>query len=244
VDISEGSNGDYGTVNLSQAELTIAGSANIYAGGFNVYNSNLIVHGTLDGFGGSGNVLLNDSSAGIWGTAANVGFTLQDGSHFYANAIINSENIILSEDSKVYAKSYLENDNEFNIFSGSEGLSCPITGKGQFQLHDRSTLEFSSSVDKSQMIAMFDNSDQIILGDAEAFAGWLYNFHGKDTLDLTNFVPGSTKLAYQQENFDTGLLTLTSGAETAHITLYGAFTKTDFSLTADASGHGTLIHFV
>jgi hypothetical protein len=60
---------------------------------------------------------------------------------------------------------------------------------------------------------------------------------------LTNFAPGSTKLGYQQNGY-TGLLTLTSGAESAHITVLGSFTKADFSLTADASGHGTLIHFV
>jgi hypothetical protein len=206
--------------------------------------SSLTVHGNFSG--ADGPLFLNNGAIMVWGTLTSAGIAESEGSDIYANVIINEKGEVLgvNQGSTLNAKSYFENDGSVSIYLNVERLSCPITGHGQFVLYNGVTLDFGSTVDKGQMIAMLNSGDKLILGDAEAFAGWLYNFRGADTIDPTNFESGSTKLGYQQENIDTGLLTLTSGAESAHVTLYGSFRKADFSLTADASGHGTLIHFV
>jgi hypothetical protein len=121
------------------------------------------------------------------------------------------------------------NNGQFNISNDTEILKGAVTGtNGFFNLSSGSTLEFDGAVGSGQTVA-FSGADRLVLADASAFAAAISGFAVGDSVDLTTFGTGTT------HSFSGGVLTLHSGAKTAHLAFNGS-AASDFSITSSAAG--------
>jgi hypothetical protein len=140
----------------------------------------------------------------------------------------------------------LTNNDAVTITSDLEELDGAVAGLGSFTL-DASTLEFDSSVGAKQTIAL-NGTDKIALKEAQDFHPLIAGFGAggaHDSIDAMNFARSSTKLSFWENSAHTlATLTLTDGADVAHFRLSGDCVRSDFKVSPDIAGTGTIIKFV
>jgi hypothetical protein len=125
----------------------------------------------------------------------------------------------------------VRNEGTLQAAVGTLELQGAITGHGVLKIDAGAVLEVDAVVSAGQTVAFSAGVDRLVLTDAETFAAKLSGFAQGDTLDLTEFDPTSTTVAFQN-----GTLTVIDGALQAHIALLGQYTASAFQTASD--GHG------
>ena len=137
------------------------------------------------------------------------------------------------------------NDGKVLVESGTIEFQDAVSGTGAFTVDSGALLQFDTAVASGASVDFASISGgELLLRDSQHFGAKIHGFGGPDTdlMDLQdiNFTSSSGfKLDYVG-NTTQGVLTVTSGADTAHLTMFGDYTTADFHASADGFG-GTAI---
>jgi autotransporter passenger strand-loop-strand repeat protein len=90
-----------------------------------------------------------------------------------------------------------------------------------------------------------DNGGSLVLDSSQTFTGLIAGFSSPpgvtEQIDLQDISFGAgTKVTFTQTSITSGTLTVTSGTETANLTLLGTYSTANFTLSSDGHG-GTLV---
>jgi autotransporter passenger strand-loop-strand repeat protein len=90
-----------------------------------------------------------------------------------------------------------------------------------------------------------DNGGSLVLDSSQTFTGLIAGFASPpgvtEQIDLQDISFGAgTKVSFTQTSITSGTLTVTSGTETANLTLLGTYSTANFTLSSDGHG-GTLV---
>jgi hypothetical protein len=132
----------------------------------------------------------------------------------------------------------VRNEGTLQVATGTLELQGAITGHGILKIDAGAVLEVDAAVSAGQTIEFSAGVDRLVLTDAETFAGKLSGFAQGDTLDLAGFDPTTTTVAFQN-----GALTVTDGAQQAHIALLGQYIASGFQTASDGDG-GTSVTYI
>jgi hypothetical protein len=136
----------------------------------------------------------------------------------------------------------LVNKAAIEVVSGTFDIAGAVTGKGSAVIAG-GTLEFGSSF--TQNLDFTGTSGLLALADSQAYAGAITGFSlaGGTSLDLRDisFASGTTTATFVENGADAqGVLTVTDGTHTAHITLIGNYSGSTFTTSSDQNG-GTIV---
>ena len=136
------------------------------------------------------------------------------------------------------------NDGKVVVDTGTIEFAAAVSGAGAFTVSPGAALRFDSSVagGLSVNFAGHDGGELLLL-DSPRFGAAIHGFGGAgtDALDLRdiNFSAAGFKFSYSGTKSQ-GVLTVTDGADTAKLTMFGNYTTASFHASSDGSG-GTLI---
>jgi hypothetical protein len=226
----------YGTETVDAATITL-GSGNNSAS-LQAFTNELISTLTLGAnltikTGGLTTSILAGNSASI----VNLGTIISDVNG--GNLLINSTN-------------YLTNAGEFEVTNNAAldvdptllntGKILVEKGDAFFQNEVTGALELRGSIGSGQSIAFSGAGGKLLIDDPTQFAAGVSGFAKGDSLDLTNIGFGSaTKLSYSGSSTE-GTLTVTNGALTASILLFGQYVASGFADATDTRS-GTLVTY-
>ena len=127
--------------------------------------------------------------------------------------------------------------------SGTLDLQQAVTGNGGvLKLDAGKIIQVDAAVSAGQTVTFSQGGDKLTLTDATHFAGKLSNFTVGDKLDLRQFDPATTTVAFTENAAMTqGTLTVTDGALQAKITLLGQYSAAQFHVSSDGLPGGTFI---
>jgi len=133
---------------------------------------------------------------------------------------------------------------------GTMTLSGAVSGPGEADIKNSGTLEYGAASSEKTVFSNVGGvfSGTLVLDQSTRFSGTIGNFFGdgtqSDTLDLKdiNFAT-ATIVSFTENNANTqGVLTITDGTHTAHLTLLGQYSAGNFSLSSETGGGtGTLV---
>ena len=188
--------------------------------------------------GGGAMTLTNDASGSIIGDSATVALTLDTGS----KAIGNAGLIVSEAKGGVTIKSAVANTGKLEVTAGTLTVSGAVTGTGSTYIVG-GTADFLAAF--SENVAFTGTTGVLELAKSQSYAGKIKGFSltGGTSLDLGDigFTSGTTKATFAENSAKTeGVLTVTDGTHTAHITLVGDYASSTFTTSSDGHG-GTIV---
>ena len=245
--ISLESTGDTTLLQLIQYGTTLQGGGHVVLSD----DGGNVISGTLP------SVTLNNvdniiSGAGEIGagtlTLINGGSIIADGTHGLVldtgtNMISNSGIIAATGSGGLTVVSAIDNEGLIQLNSSHAVLVGDVSGSGDVVLSGTATVEFGGHV-TSDIVVDAGATGLILFDDSISFSGTIAGLDSDDRVDLSDLAfDAATMLSYAANDTGTGgVLTVTSGADVAHLTLIGSYHAEDFGLWSD--GHsGTLISF-
>ena len=199
------------------------------------------VDNTISGAGqlGAGQMtLINDGTIIADATQA---LTIDTGS----NLITNSGVLEATGKGGLVIASPLDNSGHLWANGGNLSLNGDVTGAGYATISGNSTLEFGGASSINTTFAA-DGDGILWLDQASNFTGVISGFNQGDSLDLRDVSFGGgtgTTLSYDANQAGTGgLLTISNGVNTAHITLEGQYTTAGFAGASD-QGSGCMVSY-
>lgn len=121
-------------------------------------------------------------------------------------------------------------------------LQGAVSGRGDLVING-GVLEADAAVSPRQTVHFVGSPSRLLLTDAPSFGAKLATFGAGDRLDLRQFDPTTTTLAFKENADGTqGKLTVTDGSLSATLTLLGQFAAAGFHAAADGLG-GTNITY-
>nr|MEC6698099.1 Ig-like domain-containing protein [Sphingobium sp. SJ10-10] len=245
--ISLESTGDTTLLQLIQYGTTLQGGGHVVLSD----DGGNVISGTLP------SVTLNNvdniiSGAGEIGagtlTLINGGSIIADGTHGLVldtgtNVISNSGIIAATGSGGLTVVSAIDNEGLIQLNSSHAVLAGDVSGSGDVVLSGTATVEFGGHV-TSDIVVDAGATGLILFDDSISFSGTIAGLDSDDRVDLSDLAfDAATMLSYAANDTGTGgVLTVTSGADVAHLTLIGSYHAEDFGLWSD--GHsGTLISF-
>ena len=129
------------------------------------------------------------------------------------------------------------------VASGTLDLQGTVSGKGTLKIDAGKILQVDAASSQSQTVDFNGGGDKLVLTNATQFAAFLQNFGSADTLDLRQFDPTTTTLAYFQNTAKgAGVLVANDGTHQANITLLGQYAASGFHTETDFVG-GTIVSY-
>ena len=128
---------------------------------------------------------------------------------------------------------------------GSIEFQTLVSGKGSFTIEPGTGVQFDASVAAGSTIDFASHTGgDLRLLDSQAFGAAIKGFGGAgtDEIELRD-IGGVVNLSYKDTSTATvkqGILTVTNGTQTAHLTFFGTYKRANFLASADPQG-GTLI---
>jgi hypothetical protein len=258
VDFASGSDALNGT-SLTGANVIIAAAATVTLSGAidnagNIASSspNLIVAAGGATLTGVGTLTLGDSAANrVYGATASATLDNVDNRIVGAGLLGNGNMILINEAAGLIngndsvaliidtgANTFVNNGFIEATGAGGVTVKSAVTGTGSAQVTD-GTLSFASSF--SQNVA-FGAAGVLELADSKTYGGSISGFSksGHTSLDLLDIGFVSSTEATFSGNSSGGVLTVTDGTNTAHITLVGNYTASQFVASSDGHG-GTIV---
>jgi hypothetical protein len=222
-----------GTTTVNQ--VTLGGTAQWY----NTGTLNL-TGGMLTVGDGAGNVAtFNNQAAGVFDLAGNTNIGVGT-----AVSIFKNQGLLAKTAgglSKIAIA--LTNTGTVEAASGTLDLQGAVSGKGTLRIDAGKVLQADAAVSQSQTVDFNGGGDKLLLTDAGYFAGRLQGFGAADKLDLRQFDPTTSTLAFFENGTNTaGVLVATDGALQAKITLLGQYAASAFHKISDGLG-GTLVTY-
>jgi VCBS repeat-containing protein len=205
-------------------------------------------------FGGASNATLVNvdntiSGAGQIGagqmTFVNSGTIIADGAHALvidtgANVVTNSGTLESTGTGGMVVESDVANIGNLWANGGNITVHGDVTGHGSALISGASTLELGAAADVAVSFADGD-SGTLKLDDADHFSGSLAGFGNGDSLDLSNIAfSNHTVLGYQADAAGGGMLTISDGVTTAHLSLQGDYANAGFHAVEGQNGSTVL----
>ncbi len=136
------------------------------------------------------------------------------------------------------------NDGKVLVDSGRIEFQSTVNGTGTFTLNSGTVLQFDTSVASGSSVDFASTTGgELVLFDSQQFGAAVHGFGGTktDEMDLRDIDFGGVafKLGYSG-NTTQGVLTVTDGTHTAHLTMFGNYTSANFHASGDGAG-GTAI---
>lgn len=136
----------------------------------------------------------------------------------------------------------IRNNGNLQAASGTLDLQGAVTGIGNLLING-GVLEADAVVGAGQTVQFVGSGARLVLNDADSFAGKLASFGSGDRLDLRQFDPTTTTIAFQENSTGTqGRLSVTDATQHATFTLLGQYIAAGFHTRADGLG-GTFISY-
>ncbi len=177
--------------------------------------------------------LLNDSGIGI-GVVTTSKFINDAGATFEKTGSTGGDSTVAVA---------FTNSGTVEVAAGTLEFQNTVAGNGKFIVEPGAVLRFDMSVAGGSVDFATHTGGELLLADSQQFRAGVHGFGGASTdeMDLRdiNFTSSAFKLSYNG-NTTQGVLTVTDGTHTAHLTMFGNYTKANFLASADSAG-GTLI---
>jgi len=158
-------------------------------------------------------------------------------------SLVNEGNLVETGNGAIIGG--ITNTGTIDVASGSLKIIGAITDVGgQLEIGAGASLELSLSPGQAQTIS-FEGSNGTLRLDAPGGLGTrVEGFATGDHVDLRGLAFGGTEtLAFSENSAGTqGTLTITDGAQSLKLILFGQYAASDFKLTADGGG-GTMVTF-
>jgi hypothetical protein len=189
--------------------------------------------------GGGSMKLVNQVGASIVGNSATVALTLDTGT----SAISNTGLIASEGKGGVTIKSAVANNGTLEVTAGTLTVGGAVTGTGKTTIAGGKA-DFASTF--SQNVAFTGTTGVLELAKSQTYAATISGFSltGGTSLDLVDiaFTSGKTKATFVENVAKTsGVLTVTDGTHTAHLTLAGNFSASTFRVSSDGHGGTTIV---
>jgi hypothetical protein len=209
IEVSSGSGLTVGGAVSSFGDVDLSGPSRLTVQGILTNDSELSVGGGAD--------LAAQSLVNIYLMPVQDGATVQ-------GALTNNGDVIVSE----------------GPVGGSALFDGAVTGQGLFSFGSGEAvgLKFGSSVSAGEVINFDGGGEELILGDAAAkdFGGQIDGFDlNTEHIDVKGFGSGTTMSFVENSADSAGVLTLTDGANAAHLAFNGSYSSSDFSLRTSAT---------
>jgi len=185
---------------------------------------------TGGGLLGNGVMTLVNEAAGVIVGNATAGLVINTGN----NTIDNAGAINASHGSTVKIVSAINNSGRLESEGGTLLVSGAVSGTGEAFIVG-GTIDFTSTFTQN---VVFGSTGTLELAHSRTYTGTVFQFSktGATALDLADIAfNGSTKATYAG-TASAGTLTVTNGAQTAHIALRGDYLGSTFHVSSD--GHG------
>jgi hypothetical protein len=222
-----------GTTTVSQSAL--GGTAQWYNSG-----TLSLTGGTLTVGDNAGNkAAFVNQATGIFDLAGNVNIGIGTG----ASIFTNQGQLAKTVGSLSTIGIGVANSGTVEAASGTLDLQKAVTGTGTLKIDAGKVLQADATVAGTQTVDFNGGSDRLVLTDAVHFAGKLQDFGTGDRLDLRQFNPSATTLAYSEKADNSGgTLVVTDGTLTAKIALLGQYAASGFHKASDGVG-GTYVTY-
>ena len=258
-----------GTLSINAAAVKLSGAIS-HSGTISINSSTVTIDTAGVSLGGSGAVLFNDAGGGeIVGASSGATLTLID--HFQgagdlgggsmslvnqgaidgnaagsliidtgANAVINSGTILASSGGGVTVISAINNSGLLSASGGNLTIDGAVTGGGA-ALINGGTLSFASAF--SEAVTFSGSSGELSLALSQTFGGTISGFSkfGGTMLDLADITGNGGSQATYSGTKSGGILTVTDGVHTAHISLKGDYRTVTFVTTSDLIHGGVIV---
>jgi hypothetical protein len=179
--------------------------------------------------GGGQMTLVNQAGGMIEGIGA-IGLTIDTG----ANTIVNA-GLIWAAGHAITVDSAIASNGKLYAMRGVLTLAGAVSGTGSAYINGGTLIAEGAF---SQTVIFNGPTGVLELGQSQAYGGQIVGFStsGKTTLDLLDIAFTGSGEASFSGAANRGVLTVTDGTHTAHITLAGDFTASTFLAASD--GHG------
>ncbi len=213
-----------GQIILSHADRILGATA-----GATLTNADDIISGA--GQLGAGQMTLVNQAGGVINANAALALTIDTGT----NAIINAGTIEATGVGDGRVVSAVDNTGTLMVAGGRLAFEGAVIGSGSAVIND-GTLEFDSSF--TEDVAFTGAAGVLMLGQSQGYAGKVSGFSltGGTSLDLRDIGFTDAGEATFSGDATSGVLTVTDGTHTTHITLTGDYTSVTFVASSD--GHG------
>jgi hypothetical protein len=132
-----------------------------------------------------------------------------------------------------------------SVTTGTLELVGTVIGSGGvFKISGGSTLEADAALPKSQAVRFGAGGGKLVVNDPAEFGATISGFGAGDGIDLTGYAfSGKPKAGFVENAAKTqGVLTITDGAQSLKMTLFGQYVAAGFHLAHD-SGAGTAVTY-
>jgi hypothetical protein len=216
-------------------QVTLGGTAQWYNTG-----TLSLIGGKLTVGDNAGNVAtFNNQATGVFDLVGNTNIALGKGASIFKNQGLVAKTA--GSLSKIAIG--VTNTGIIEVASGTLDLQGTMTGKGALKIDAGKVLQADAAVSQSQTVDFNGGGDKLVLTDAPRFAAKLQDFGLGDKLDLRQYDPTTTTLAFSENGTNTaGVLVATDGSLQAKITLLGQYAASAFHKASDGLG-GTLVTY-
>jgi VCBS repeat-containing protein len=152
--------------------------------------------------------------------------------------IVNTGSLKSTGNGGLFINSALLNNGALLANGGDITLKGIVTGTGTAAIDGEATIEFVD--DASTVIRFTDTAIATLkLDDSAHFTGSVTGWNNDDSLYLLDINGAAASFSYSA---DTGVLSVTDGANTSNIALVGQYDAAQFSLSTDATTGGVVAH--
>jgi hypothetical protein len=196
------------------------------------------IDNTIAGAGhlGGGQMILINQTAGVIDGTFSTGLDIDTGS----NVITNAGLIEATADGVTTIDSAVKNSGVLEANGGVLTVNGAVTGTGHLEI-DGGTLDLSHG-GVTNAVSFAGTTGTLQLDHSLTFSGSVSGFVKGETLDLSDvsFVKAGEASFSENSGGMSGVLTVTDGTHTAHITLSGDYSSSIFVAKSDGHG-GTLV---
>jgi hypothetical protein len=132
-----------------------------------------------------------------------------------------------------------------SVTAGTLELAATVFGSGgSFRIANGSTLEVDAALPNSQKLIFGAGGGTLVLNDTATYGAAITGFGAQTAIDVTRFkFSGKPNVSFvEAASKKQGVLTLTDGAQSLKVTLFGQYVAAGFHLAAD-SGGGTVVTY-
>jgi hypothetical protein len=224
--------------------LSGGGILSLSANNNNVVNGTLStivltnVNDTIEGAGKLGSTMtLVNQAAGVIDANSKAGLTIATG----AKTITNAGLIEASSKGHGTITSAISNTGTIEANGGTLTLKAAVTGSGAVDIVS-GTLVIANTA-AAEHVTFTGKTGKLELTQSQTYSGSVSGFSltGKTSLDLRDIGFVSSTEATFSGNTTSGVLTVSDGTHTAHITLIGNYTASTFIASSDGAGGVTIV---
>ena len=163
------------------------------------------------------------------------------------SSLINSGTIIKSTDAgNATIAAGFNNRGVVSVTKGVLELAGQVFGSGgSFKISNGSTLEVDAALPNTQALTFGAGGGMLVLNDTAEYGATIAGFGVHTAIDLAGFTfSGKPKASFTEATSKKqGVLTVTDGAQSLKITLFGQYVAAGFHLASDGGAGGTVVTY-